>query len=1451
MSPWKYCISDTTDVDELDIIQRVKSGQLLLSRLANYPIFKTPIKINNRLRGDRLFFIPISADTLVMVPRRLKQHRYQRFIKNYLSHFVIPESLLEQNNPELDEPQNIMPDNVISDKFDNSVAYYDKQLIILNSEQLSVYNASLPLILEGPAGTGKTMVLFELALRQLSRFESEPNLDARIIIVAQTQGLVNYITRLFDERLCDHPQRLQIECMLYTSLISKLDNHCSLENHVGFDAFAVWHKNYLIQKGDEIKAIIGDAQKVYEGFREISAYKHPLINSKEDDLLIENAKRSLFSPEHKSVLLQCYDDYKNYLCAKAQWNSEFYTSDKLLDAKNIDMIIADEAQLLSGIQWLNLRSIAKNNQVAYAGDSSYQREDRQSLYPLMVSLFRQLGPLFLTTLKMHYRCPKEIVHFAQELIRIRNVVAGGTYNRNEVEIDSQSCVSKPDSMNMLQLSLETIERIQKFLESPDCCVITQESMLPLVAHLLDDPPLIFTPESIRGQEYKQVIFFMLPIDKKVIQSLSNRPIPAGLLNSDNSNNSVSLKKIEQGLKNNPDFKTMQKNNGRRENSGDPSVIPYMNSLVTAITRATDELWVILPNKSQTYRIFHQFIVEQFQKSMSSSALKKSNIESDLSHDNAELLTKRWLERAACLQELNYDTHANKIFTKYNNTKDNNKKIQNKPINTLDLVQVNSSPVEGVKNSDDLLEKRFVPVEIQSRQSPRALNEFILSPLTHPEPFSVYQNERLDCFEQLKHEWSVENLSIVFQHPMGISYLTSLYPSEDSSASFLENMLWNKEYVQILFDFFQQNIGFVEQLNQRPWIFNGLSAVHLFAKTNCYDLLKLFLENGGNCQELSASGLTPLYYADIMKEETNQAIIQELVLAENAVDKRIDYKNYYSIYSTYRDFDVKLLHPDEKEVVYAILANRDIDFDEKFQNNESLTTKHFGKNRFSLIHLAAQCGHSCAIKSLIKNGANFSEIQAENFSALYFAVSYNQINVVKILLDYYVQNLKPRPSQNHPPLTLIAADRGYLPMFELLLKSGFELISSVERANPLLSRIERRADKSRLNMSVAETFRLFYDDKINQILKNEKLRLLTLSLLFTNLTKDGLVKYLSNGGIYNDLFQAIPNFQYSDERSVINMLLGCEENIDLLYQVLLENSKEVAVDSSFAYRMYQARSEYGLNIIHVATLLGCKKLILFYLTQAKLYPSYYSNLLETKANQLQTPFHVALTASNLDMAKFLIRMGVNVFQTTRSNEHYLYLALKTRNFEFIDYFCSNEQTKALMLCPCPNQYLPLMLAYEIYADTRLNRDFAMVLINLNYISEHDPRLLVEYPVLDFLIELKSLDFLEMLLEVMLHHKNQVKNTQVKLQNALYYAVRGLFVEGVRCFNELGIALSKELYQEAINEARVLNENKESINAMCAYLKINTNSNSNSKGIGFFPNANKTLSGSESNRISNQK
>lgn len=450
------------------------------------------------------------------------------------------------------------------------VEFFNQKFIVFNEDQLNaVSKTNLPLVISGAAGSGKSCVTLALLSQHLEHSDDEDN--DPFLYITESAKLVNSMAHAWSNLpMAQGVHQHKVQFKSYEQLIQELIPETQQLNVVDKNHFITWFNEYTttylkitqkIKKNTLINHdFLTEVDSIYQEFRIISN-----CNAIEDYLKL-GKKQSLFHEEHhKEWIYNAYIRYLKRLEDTQCIHLPFY---KVNRAGLFKLIVVDEAQDFSHLQLKSLATLAIAGQVCFCEDNRQSLSDNKSKTPFLIEHMHTISKkVNHITLPFSYRCPSNVIQMANAISNIKTRLTQNGQAQTDVP-PSQSF--KGTVLWFTELSEHQKAEFQQRAQSPDFCVVTLEEHKE-EAKKQFKTPLVFTPEEIKGLEYKAVMAY--------------RFLDAPIYNEANRELEQSSPKIQKNNAN------RAKNNQGKEHFGPP-----FNAIYTMFTRTTETLYIYQEKK---------------------------------------------------------------------------------------------------------------------------------------------------------------------------------------------------------------------------------------------------------------------------------------------------------------------------------------------------------------------------------------------------------------------------------------------------------------------------------------------------------------------------------------------------------------------------------------------------------------------------------------------------------------------------------------------------------------------------------------------------------------------------------------------------------------------------------------------------------------------------------------
>ncbi len=371
--------------------------------------------------------------------------------------------------------------------------HFLNKAISFDEAQQSAFDAQLPLIVIGSAGSGKTAITLEK--------------------MKQLPGSVAYVT--LSDYLADNAQSLYFA-----------EGYRNENQEVDFLSFRQFLMGLRIPEGREATfrdfeglfdrhrqtVKLRDPYKLFEEFKGVitgSAPEKPYLSL--DEYLALGVRQSVFPLDEREEAYRFFDKYLAFLREEKLYDSNILAqSYRPLVRPVYDHVVIDEVQDMTNVQLsLVLKSLKKSHRFLLCGDANQIVHPNFFSWAGLKTMFYDTGDLsadIVRVLHTNYRNASEVTELSNRILKLKNARFGSIDRESTYLIQPVS--GTPGAVEFLE-DKESVKaelnRQTRLSTRFAVVVLRQEDKAQ--ARRFFDTPLVFSVHEAKGLEYENVILF--------------------------------------------------------------------------------------------------------------------------------------------------------------------------------------------------------------------------------------------------------------------------------------------------------------------------------------------------------------------------------------------------------------------------------------------------------------------------------------------------------------------------------------------------------------------------------------------------------------------------------------------------------------------------------------------------------------------------------------------------------------------------------------------------------------------------------------------------------------------------------------------------------------------------------------------------------------------------------
>ena len=457
-----------------------------VKKLAEHDYYRAKLDDTNRL----LFKIARhQGESYLLILDVIRQHAYDK--SRFLRGAKIDEAKLVPLAQPPAEPE--LPELAYVNPANRHFHFLDK-ILSFDPVQQEIYDLRLPLIVIGPAGSGKTAITLE-KMKQAR---------GRILYVTLSPYLVENSRNLYYAQHYENEE----QDLTFLSFREYLETLRVPEGReISYSRFAGWLGRF--PKAQRV----GDAHKLYEEFRGVitgPAVDKPYLSRA--DYLELGVRQSIFLAEERELAYALFEKYLAFLKDNRLYDPNILAHEYLsLVQPDYEFVVVDEVQDITNIQLkLILRSLKQPQNFLLCGDSNQIVHPNFFSWSHLKSLFYRAEELetgrITRILHANYRNAAAITDLANRLLKIKQRRFGSIDRESNYLIGNVG--ERAGGVEFLPDGEAVKKELnQKTRRSTQFAVLVMRDEQKAEARRFFDTPLLFSVHEAKGLEYENVILW--------------------------------------------------------------------------------------------------------------------------------------------------------------------------------------------------------------------------------------------------------------------------------------------------------------------------------------------------------------------------------------------------------------------------------------------------------------------------------------------------------------------------------------------------------------------------------------------------------------------------------------------------------------------------------------------------------------------------------------------------------------------------------------------------------------------------------------------------------------------------------------------------------------------------------------------------------------------------------
>jgi len=460
------------------------------------PVYRAKIDEKNRL----IFMRIMHAGKPALLVLNQNDHDYKELNRKLSS-----TNTLKINAFELDSAPAVIISNEPEEQF-LPVTFYQEQIFFLDEDQQKATNCTAPLLLSGPPGAGKTLVIYDLlynyvvnnAPMHLAR--AELGHGQKILFISQSANLIKKIHQQYTH---EKEQNLPVDFLTWEQILLAHDTDSIL---LPKNAFADWLKNSFPQ-----------------GNPEVIHYEMSLVAALGGDEYLKLGKRECYlsgKKKEQQKVINLLSLWRNHLKNK-HWLDPLISE---ISISGYGAIFCDESQNVSPAALACLVRAVRSSKQFFA---CLDPEQALSSWPyarncLLNLLNKQFHEYQTFNLKKTWRCASLIAEIANHVMNTKHKLDGNQAKREYPALESHL---SPESGFVEIIDSEQLKLLRPRGNLAETVIIVFTSLNAEERAKIQEETgssNILTPAEAIGLDFNTAILWKPVATQKLLQKLSHK-----------------------------------------------------------------------------------------------------------------------------------------------------------------------------------------------------------------------------------------------------------------------------------------------------------------------------------------------------------------------------------------------------------------------------------------------------------------------------------------------------------------------------------------------------------------------------------------------------------------------------------------------------------------------------------------------------------------------------------------------------------------------------------------------------------------------------------------------------------------------------------------------------------------------------------------------------------------